>query len=249
MSIFDASNQQTTTTGGVAPWALPYAQDLLARTQQVANRPYTQSPGTYVGPGQGLQNAWQNAINTSQGGATQNPYAQYNNPELRNQIRAAQGDLASGWNNVQMPAWSKTMANSGSYGNTGVMQATDMAMGDLSKAMGKIGSDMRFGAYNTAANMAENFANRNDAFKQWGANAQMQVGNQMQGFNQAQQNQNQQWFNEAQNYPIQGLDQMRQSLGFGGTQSTQNAPGPSQAGQFLGGALTAAQIGKMFGWF
>lgn len=249
MGLLDATNQQATSWGGVAPWAQPYAQDLLSRTQDVMNRPYQQSPGTYVGPGQGLQNAWQNAVNTSQSGATQNPYANMQNPELTRQIRAAQGDLADSWNNVQMPGWSKAMANSGSYGNTGIMQATNNAAGNLSRAMGDIGSSMRSNAYNQAANLSENFANRNDAFRQWGVGTQLGIGAQQQGFNQAQQNQNQQWFNEAQNYPIQGLDQMRQSLGFGGTSQTQNTPGPSQAGQFLGGAMTTYQLGKNFGWW
>lgn len=250
MGIFDASNQQSTSYGGVAPYAMPYAMDYLQRAQQVANTPYTQSPSQYVGPNAYMQDAWKGVTQTAQGGATQNPYASMQNPELQRQIRGAQGDLAKSWNDVQMPAWSKAMANSGSFGNSGVMQATGNAMGDLSRAMGDIGSNMRFNAYNQAANLSENFANRNDAFKQWGAGAQMNIGNQMQGFNQAQANQNYNWWQQAQQYPQQQLNVLGNALGVaGGNSQTVNQPGPSQAGQFLGGALAGAQIGNLMNWW
>ncbi len=253
MGIFDATNNRTTTTGGVAPYAQPYAQDLLKKTWEVANAPYTPSPSQYVGPGVGLQNAWQNTVDTVNAGAAKNPYANYNNPQLTKQIKDAQGDLASSWNNVQKPAWEGVMANSGSYGNTGVMQATGRAQEDLSRAMGDIASDMRFNAYNTAAGLQENFANRSDAFRQWGSGALNHMGGQQQGFNDKLAGQNYKWWEEAQNHPIRGLNEMRNSLGIGGgTSSTTNSPGPSPAGQFAGGALTAGSIygaGREYGWW
>ena len=69
-------------------------------------------------------------------------------------------------------------------------------------------------------------------------------------FNQNQANQNYNWWQESQQYPRNQLNVLGNALGIGGGNSqTTNQPGPSRAGQFLGGALTGAQIGNYFGWW
>lgn len=73
------------------------------------------------------------------------------------------------------------------------------------------------------------------------------AGTAMQGFNQAAQNQQQQWFNEAQAYPQNRLDAYGRALGVnaGGT-STQTAPDPSKWAELFGGAATGAALYNLF---
>lgn len=283
---------------------VPHMQEALDRAMQVANTPYQQSPGTYTGPNDYLQAGWQATANralegnpvfntaatnlrsfaggkmfgtaqVNQAANTANPYASMDNPYLTQSINNAQGDLARNFNMVNAPQWAKAMQSSGSFGNSGVAQAAEYDYGNLANAMGRIGTDMRFNAYNLGANLAENAANRRfsageslagrqDNMQQFNrntmlnsigmaptfaqqdyndANALLQVGGQAQAFDQAQQNQNQQWFQEAQQYPAQQLNQYLAALGMnaGGTQ-TQTAPDPSKASQVVGGALTGASL-------
>lgn len=93
-----------------------------------------------------------------------------------------------------------------------------------------------------ALGMAPSFANQDYV----DANALINAGQQMQGFNQGQADQNYRWWQEAQNYPRQQLAAYGQALGVGGGgTSTQTAPDPSTASQLLGGGLTGAMIYKM----
>lgn len=252
-----------TTTNQPLPWVQPYMQDYLSRAQEVSNTPYTASPTQYTGPNQTLQQGWQAILNrATQGSPTMDAanqtlqktlnggFLNQNNPQLNNQIQAAQGDMTRAWNNVQKPAWEQAMQGSGSFGNTGVMEAYGDAANDFQRNLGRISSDMRFNAYNTergyqnsALNMAPQFAQQdyNDA------NALLNVGNQQQGFNQAQNAQNYQWWQEAQQYPRNQLNVMGNALGIGGTGSQQTGPGVSPWSQALGGALTAGQLWSIFG--
>ena len=249
------------TTSAPLPWMEPYLQDYMARNQELANQPYQASPQTYTGPNQTLQNAWQATANRAMQGSPVMSAANQQlqnimgggfmqgNPFLNDQISAAQGDLVRSWNTVQKPAWDTAMQRSGSFGNTGVMEAQQNAANDLQRNLGRIGSDMRFNNYATerglmqnALGMAPTFANQDYVDAQQLTN----VGNQMQGFDQAQANQNYQWWQEAQNFPRQQLATYGSALGAqtGGTQ-TQTAPDPSRASQLIGGALTGAQLYKL----
>ena len=261
------------TTNAPLPWMEPYMQDYLGRAQDVANQPYQASPGTYTGPNSLLTSGWDMAANramtgspemdaarqqlttTIQGGA-QNPYASMDNPYLSQSISDAQGDLANSWNMVQKPQWDKAMQNSGSFGNTGVQQYAAMDANNLQRNMARIGTDMRMGAYNTGAQLTESGLGRQQqaigmaptiANQDWTDLGQlMNAGGQMQGFNQANQNQNQQWWQEAQNFPQQQLDAYGRAIGInaGGT-STQQQPDPSRTSEIAGGALTGAALWNM----
>jgi len=255
---------QYTTTNAPLPYVQPYLQDYLSKAQDVSNQGYTQGPGTYTGPNNLLNTGWQAVANRATQGSPEMSAARTQlgntingnflnaNPYLQNQVQQAQGDLAQSYNQVQAPAWDKAMQSSGSFGNTGVMQAQGQAQDMLQRNMGRVASDMYGNAYNTergyqqqAIGMAPSFAasDYNDA------NQLLSAGNQMQGFQQAQQNQNQAWYDQAQQYPIQRLNVMGNALGIGSTggTSTQNSPDVSTASSALGGALTGAQLGSLFG--
>jgi hypothetical protein len=180
----------TTQTSAYPSWAANYAQGYLGRAQQVADSPYQAYTGQRVADfapwqQQGLQAQAQRAMSGSpvmnaanaalpgmfQGGgqAAQNQYgpvqAQANpyagsNPYLTQQIDAAQGDVVRNWNNVQKPQWDTSMQRSGSFGNSGIAQANQMAQSDMQRNLGQISSGMRFQDYTQQQQLGENAANR-----------------------------------------------------------------------------------------
>lgn len=247
-----------TTQSAPLPWMEPYLQSYMQRAQDVSNVPYTQSPGSYVDPNSYLTNAWQATANRAVNGSPVMSAANNTlttalnggfmgaNPYLDQQVQNAQGDLVRSWNTVDKPAWDKAMQASGSFGNTGVMEANANGQNDLQKNLARISTDMRSNAYNSglsfmgqALGMAPGYANQDYTDLQHLTD----VGTQAQGFAQGAQNQNQAWWQEAQNYPMQRLGFMGQALGVnsGGTQ-TQTTPDPSTAAQVTGGALTGAAL-------
>lgn len=180
----------TTQSNSMPAWATNYAQGYLGRAQQVADSPYQAYTGQRVADfapwqQQGLQAQAQRAMSGSpvmnaanaalpgmfQGGgqAAQNQYgpvqAQANpyagsNPYLTQQIDAAQGDVVRNWNNVQKPQWDTSMQRSGSFGNSGIAQANQMAQSDMQRNLGQISSGMRFQDYTQQQQLGENAANR-----------------------------------------------------------------------------------------
>lgn len=253
----------TTTTSTQSPaWMIPMQQDYLARAQEMANNPYVQSPGTYTPANQTLQQGWQatanRAINGSPVMGAANTQLQNTisggmmagNPYLTQSINDAQGDLARNYNLVNKPQWDKAMSASGSFGNSGVSQYAAQDASNLQRNMGRIGTDMRMQGYNTERNnqmqatlAAPQFA-QNDYLD---ANALMNVGQQMQGFNQAGANQNQKWWEESQNFPRQQMGDYGAALGMNtGQTQTQNSPDPSRASQLIGGAMVGSQVAPWF---
>jgi hypothetical protein len=247
------------TTNAPLPWQEPYLQDYMARAQEVANQPYQQSPGTYVAPNQMLQTSWQAALQRAmQGNPAMNAatntltntlngqYLGANNPYLSDQVNAAQGDLVRNWNQVQAPQFDAAMQRSGSFGNTGVQQTAGFAGDALQRNLANISTTMRGNAYanerqlqNSALNMAPQYAQQDYQ----DINALMGVGNAAQGFNQAAANQNQQWWQEAQNYPQSKLAAYGTALGqIGGGTQTQTQPDPSMWSQLFGGALAGTAL-------
>lgn len=234
-------------------WVQPYAAGYLQQAQNVADTPY-QAYGGSLNAGftpwqqQGLQAQAQRAVEGSPTMSAANTNLQSvlngsflgNNPYLEAQIQAAQGDLVNSWNNTAMPQWSKAMQSSGSFGNTGVMAAQGNAADALQKNLGRISSDMRFNAYNTerqnmmsALGMAPTFAQQDYA----DIDRLTQAGQAYQGQQQKELDTAYQQWQQAQQYPQQQLNVMRNALGgvnFGNT-STQTAPGASTASQVLGG--------------
>jgi hypothetical protein len=253
---------QYTTSNAPLPEVRPYYSDFLARTQETANQPYRQSPGTYTGPNPYLQAGWEATANRAMQGSPTMGAANETlqktlsggfmgaNPYLDQSIQNAQGDLTTAWNRVQKPAWDKAMQASGSFGHSGIQQANGYAADSLQQQLGRVASDMRGNAYNTergfmqqALSMAPQYANQDYV----DSRALLDVGNQAQQFQQAAQNQNQNWFTEAQQYPQQQLGLLGNALGLNqGSVQTQSQPDPSKTSQIVGGALTGAQLAQMF---
>lgn len=180
----------TTQNIGLPSYAQPYAEGYLKRAQQVADNPYQAYtgqrvadfapwqqqalqaqaqrgmsgspvmnaanqalPGMFNGGGQAAQNSYGPVQ------AQANPYAGAN-PYLQQQIDAAQGDVTRNWNNVQKPQWDTAMQRSGSFGNSGVMQANQMAQSDMQRNLGQIASGMRMQDYTQQQQLGESAANR-----------------------------------------------------------------------------------------
>jgi len=171
------------------------------------------------------------------------------NPYLQTQIDQAQGDMARNWNNVQKPAWDTSMQRSGSFGNSGVMQANQEAQRMMQENMGRIGADMRFQNYGMerqnqmqATGMAPQFAQQdyNDINQLQQAGAAYQTQNQRQLDNAYSQ------FLDSRQYPQQQLDIMGNALGRiqGGVQ-TQTSPGTSTGANVVGGLATGTALYNM----
>lgn len=180
----------TTTQSGLPSWAAPYAQGYIQRAQQVADSPYQAYTGQRVADfapwqQQGLQAQAQRAMSGSpvmnaanqalpsmfQGGgqAAANPYGPVqvqanpyagSNPYLQQQIDSAMGDVTRNWNNIQKPQWDTAMQRSGSFGNSGIAQANQMAQSDMQRNLGQIASGMRFQDYTQQQQLGESAANR-----------------------------------------------------------------------------------------
>lgn len=254
MATFSTTNQPL-------PYMEPYVKDYMARSQEVANQPYQQSPGTYTGPNQYLTAGWDATANRAMQGSPLMGQANTQlsnimgggmmgqNPYLSQSVANAQGDLTKAWNQVQKPAWDTAMQRSGSYGNTGIQQANGYAADSLQQNLGRVASDMYGNAYNQergymqqALMAAPQFANQDYVDSQQLLN----VGNQAQGFQQAAQNQNQAWFDQSQQFPKDQLGVLGNALGMNaGSTQTQTQPDPSKAGQVVGGALTGASLAKI----
>lgn len=99
------------------------------------------------------------------------------------------------------------------------------------------------GYQQSAMGMAPAFANQDYT----DINNLMNAGGMQQQFNQAYQNQQQQFFNDRRNYPQQQLQNYGAALGQGNPGSTQTStqPDPSTASQVLGGGLAGAGIYNM----
>lgn len=241
-----------TSTSQPLPYVQPYLQDLLQRQQQVVNTPYTASPTTAAQANPYLTAGWQATANRAQQGSPvmsaanqtlqktiEGGFLGQGNPYLQSQIDAAQGDLAKNFNLVNKPGWDSRMARAGGF-NSGVAEYAGQDYGNLAQNMGRIGSDMRFNAYNTERNLmqqalglAPTYANQDYV----DANALMNVGQQAQVFDQAQADQNFKWWQEAQQFPQNKLnDYSRMIFGQPGGVTTQ--PEPSKASQAIGGGLT-----------
>ena len=317
-----------TSTNQPLPWVQPYAQDLLARTQDVANQGYQASPNTATQANPYLQTGW-NAIanramqgNPQMGMASQqlgntigggylgrqaqfngagqgmnpyamqsNPYTGMNNPYLQSTIDNAQQDVVRNWNTVAKPAWDTSMQRSGSFGNSGIQEAQRLAESEMQRNLGRISTDARMGAYGQSAGLMESqigrqanagqqamqnqfsagqdWAGRHDSIGNIERQLQQQAmgmapqfaqndyfdaqqllaaGNQRQGFDQASADQNYRWWQESQNFPLRGLEQMRSSLGMGGALGSQTStPDPSKLSTGIGGAMVGSQLSPLFG--
>lgn len=215
------------------------------------------------------QTALQGQFGGQQPGATVNPYATENNPYLTSQIDQAQGDVVRSWNQVQMPGFDTAMQRGGSFGNANVQGMASQGASDLQRNLGDISSRMRFQDHTQRANLAESFAGRNDSMVNSGRAATLQAlglapafaasdytdidrltsaGGAFQKQNQMQLDDAYGRFTEQRDYPQKQLDVFGRALGGvnPGSTTTNSGPGQNPIATAAGGALTFAQLWKLF---
>lgn len=254
----------TTTTQniGLPAYAQKYGEGFLQRAQQVADSPYQAYTGQRVADfapwqqqafqaqaqramsGSPVMNAANSQLQGTISGANLN-----GNPHLQSQIDQAQGDLARNWNNVQKPAWDTSMQRSGSFGNSGIMQANQEAQRMMQENMGRIGADMRFQNYGMERGYQQQALGMAPAFAQQDyndINQLQQAGAAYQGQNQKLLDSGYQQFLESRNFPREQLDVFGNALGrIQGNTSTTTSPGTSTGSSVIGGLLTGSALYKM----
>jgi len=256
-----SSSQTTTQITDIPAWMKPYAQDYMQRAQDLSNKPYQAYGGQTVA---GMDPRTQQGLNmqaqygqqgTAAGNAGQQEYqnvlgGQYlganSNPYLSGQIDAAQQDVVRNYNTAIKPATESAMVNSGSFGNSGLLQMQQQQQSDLQRNLGNISTQMRGNAYNTeranqmqALGMSPTF----NSMAFGNAQALQQAGQMQQAQNQAELSDAYSRWQQEQQYPYQQLNVLGSALGhnFGGSSSS-TQPGPSGASQLLGGGLALAGL-------
>ena len=136
------------------------AADPAAQAQQQRAGVYgVQSPNATANPYLGQ--------NTQQASAATNSMAGVGNPYLTQAIDSASADAARNFNQSTMPQLDRMMAQSGSFGNAGVMQLKQNAMSDFGRNLGNIANSARMQDYTAQQNLAENLANRQTGVSQF----------------------------------------------------------------------------------
>ena len=261
-----AATDYSTSTTGAPSWALPYANDYLQRSSQVANTPYQQSPTQVSAPNQYQLSGWQAMANRATQGSPVQSAASGQlsktinggylgaNPYLNQMVDQVHGDMTRNYNNVTKPQTESAMVRSGSFGHSGLDEYQREQERGLLGAMGDASTRIRSQDYanergyqNAAIQSAPGFA-ANDYID---ADALMRAGGQVQGYENQQRQQDMNWWSEAQRYPQQRLDSYGNALSnVMGTNrtSTTASPGTSTAAGIAGGALAGWQLYQsMFG--
>lgn len=234
-----SGGSDTTVQQNFPDWAVPYAQDFLGRSQQVADMPYQGYGGQTVAQFNPIQTGAYNAMATraavgspvndaASGELTKTLNGGYlnNNPYLDQVVGQSSRDVMAGMD--------KLNARSGSFGNSGVYQSTARELADSS-------ARIRYGDYNNERNrqvgsigLAPQIANQDYV----DANAALQAGNAFQSQDQRNLTDQYSRWQEAQNYPKDQLGTLAKGLGLNyGSSST--GPGANSTGQALGTALAA----------
>lgn len=185
-----AGGSKQTSSSGPPKWAVPYFQDYMKQSSQVAGLPYKPYTGSRVADYNPVQNAGFDAItrramqgtpeaSAGRGELTRTLSGGYlgtkapsnanlgvrnpyagPNPFLEKQIDAAQGDVVRNYNLTAAPSYGTANARSGSFGNAGLAEMENESRRQLAGELGRISSGMRFNDYTTQQGLAENFTNR-----------------------------------------------------------------------------------------
>ena len=256
-----------------------YMNNLAANAQKVGGTGYTpfgQSTQVEANPWQ--QQSWQNTYNRGMQGAQEvsdartqlqstingggfqsNPFLSQSNPYLTQSIDSAMGDMTRNYNLAVKPQTEAAMVNSGSFGNSGVMEMQGEQQRQLAQEMGRTASNMRFADYQQQAGMytdernrqmqavsnAPSFANVDYTDLQ----AMQQAGNAMQGQNQSERTANYNQYLDAREWPFRTLGAQASAMGTGNVSAAtyQQQPQANTGANMMGGALAGAQIGSQFG--
>ena len=213
------------TTTNFPDWAVPYAQEFLGRSQQVADLPYTPYTGQTVSQLNPYQTGAFDAIaQRAYQGSPVNDAASSeltktlsggylnNNPYLDDTVRRAQGDVMTGFAPIE--------ARSGSFGNSGVQQSIGRALGDVSSQIRGNDYAAERGRMTSAIGMAPTIANQDYV----DAEQLLRAGQGYQTQNQLNLDDTYRRFQEAQNYPKEQLGTLGKALGLN-YGSTSQVPG------------------------
>lgn len=257
--------QASTTTQDVPAWARPYLQSYMQQGANIGRGQWSPYTGQrYTG-----NNAYQNAgieqqAQQAQGGSAVNNAASANltgtlngdylssgNPYLTQQIDKAQGDVVRNYNLTARPRQDQMMARSGSFGNSGVAQASQEEDRNLQDNLSNISVQMRGADYTNERNRQMQAAGLAPGAAQAGYNDSQQLYNAGTAQNQpAQQNMDfayQQWTDQ-QNDPYKRLTAQGAPFGanLGGVTTSTQPQGSSAAGA-IGGGLAGASLGNKIG--
>jgi hypothetical protein len=225
------------TTTNFPDWAVPYAQDFLGRSQQVANLPYTPYGGQTVAQMNPYQTGGYDAMaqrayegspvnDAASGELTRTLSGGYlnSNPYLDETVNRAQGDVAR--------AFAPMEARSGSFGNSGVTEAMGRSFGDVSSQIRGADYANERNRMVGAIGMAPQIANQDYV----DADRMLQAGRGYQIQDQRNLDDTYRRFQEAQNYPKEQLGTLGKALGLN-YGSTSQVPGNNGLAQGLGTAL------------
>jgi hypothetical protein len=182
-----------------------------------------------------------------------NPFLGQNNPFLQQNIDSASADVTRNYNMAVKPQTESAMANSGSFGNSGLMQLQGEQQRQLGSTLGNLSNTMRGQDYRDQQGMYQwdqNF-NRglfNDAFGQNQQNFSNTMGllEQQNRFGQQDIANSTNLYNGPLSYQQQFSNMANAAGGLGGTNSgTQNQPGSPLMGA-LGGWGLGGQFAKAF---
>ncbi len=249
-----SGGSDTTTTNAFPDWAVPYAQNFLAQSQQVAGLPYRGYEGQTVAQLNPYQTAGANAqAQRATQGSPVNDAASTelqktlsggylnNNPYLSKLVGAASQDITENYNQSVVPQLTALDARSGSFGNSGVSNATGQAQGQLAKNLGNVATNIYGTDYanernrmQTAVSQAPSIANQDyvDAAALQNAGQTFQTQDQKNLTDQYQR------WQEANNYPKDQLATLGKGLGLN-YGSTTSGPGANPWAQGLGAAASA----------
>lgn len=232
----ETSTQQTT----VPSWAQPYLAQYMSTAQNVAQTPYQAYQGQTVAQLNPFQVQGLNAqANRATAGSPVNDAASgelqktlsggylNNNPYLDGIVQQAGRDVRTSLAPIE--------ARAGSFGNSGVAEATNRALAD--SAMGIRANDygQERNRMQSAVSMAPGIANQDYV----DASALQSAGQGFQQQNQANLTDQYQRFQEAQNYPYKQLDTLGRGMGLNfGSTSTMQTPGTSPLATGIGTAAS-----------
>lgn len=239
------SGNDTQTTSNFPDWAVPAAKNYLGASQKVANLPYQPYDGFTVPQLNPYQTAGYKAQaqRALQGSPVMDAAAREtqktlaggyvnNNPYLSGMIDLASNDVRRNMTSVD--------ARSGSFGNSGVQEATARALGDVATNIRGQDYSAERGRMQNAVGLAPGLANQDYI----DASALTQAGAGFQGQEQANLSDQYSRFREARDYPNQQLATLGKGLGMSGG-STTTSPGANPWAQVAGTALSLYGGSKM----
>jgi len=256
-----SQDETRTAESGLAPWQMPYAQDALSRANALSQRPYTPYGGEGVA---GFNDAQQNAFGlVSQRANSGDPLVNSARDQQSNVIgggmlgrnpyldRVAQGvgdrmgeAYATGTRGA-MASGAQMSGNDPRYSSAyqQTVGNADRAFGD---SLGQTMNSLYMGNYRDERGAQDTASRASLGFSQDGrvnTEGLLNIGNQMQGNRQANNDFAFGQFQQQQAYPAQQLGILQNAINPAfGSQNQQTIPGVGPAQGALGGALAGAGI-------